>query len=65
MKDMYIKCFSQEKSDELESKGFEFLYDKNGIWYLKNNEKLSKSIKFSKSENFNENDIVLTKHLNF
>ena len=65
MKDTYLKCFSQEKSDELESQGFEFMYEKSGIFYFKNNERLSKSINFSKSENFSENDIVFTKRLNF
>lgn len=63
----YIKCFSQNKADELTKIGLEFLYEQNSVWYFKNNEKLSLSVNFSKSnsENFSENDIVFAKSLNF
>lgn len=67
MSNKYIKCFSQDKADELSYLGFEYLYEQNGIFYFKNDDSKSKKMKFSKnnSENFSENDIVYSKTLNF
>jgi hypothetical protein len=61
----YIRCFSKEKSDELVLKGFELLYEQNGVYYFNNNEELSLSVNFSKSDTFSENDVVYAKSLNF
>jgi hypothetical protein len=44
----YLKCFSQEKSDQLQKTGYEFLYERNGVFYHKNNKNLS--IKFSNTD---------------
>lgn len=63
----YVKCFSKEKADELVSAGYEMLYEQNGVWYFNNNEELSLTSNFSKSDsiNFSENNIVFSKSLNF
>ena len=45
LENKYLKCFSQEKSAQLQEAGFVFLYEKAGVYYHQNNEDLV--IKFS------------------
>lgn len=61
----YIQCFSKEKAKELDSVGFEFLYEQNGVFYFVDNPDLSKKIKFSNNNNFCDSEVVFTRHLNF
>ena len=48
LKNKYIKCFSQDKSNELKNAGFVFLYERNGVYYFENNSNLCKQ--FSKND---------------
>jgi hypothetical protein len=57
----YIKCFSDDKANELEMHGFIFLYKQNGVFYFENNESLTTN--FSNNELFN--DTKQTTTLNF
>jgi hypothetical protein len=61
LKNKYIKAFSKEKSYQLLSAGYIFLYEQNGVYYYQNNnditEKFScsdllKDTKFSTTVNF-------------
>lgn len=38
----YIKCFTQQKSAELEQAGFSFLFEKAGVYYHECNEQIVK-----------------------
>ena len=53
-----IKCFSEEKSQELEKHGFKKLYSQNGVFYFEFNEKLS--VKFSDNELFKDTKVTTT-----
>ena len=53
----FIKCFSQDKSDKLKNNGFKFLYERNGVFYFENDDKLT--VKFS-SSNILENTKITT-----
>jgi len=48
LKNKYIKCYSSDKSAQLQKAGFLFLYEQNGVYYHQNNEDLV--VKFSKNE---------------
>jgi hypothetical protein len=48
IKQKYIKCFSQEKSQKLNNVGYQFLYEQNGVYYHQNNENLT--VKFSNTD---------------
>lgn len=61
----YIQCFSKEQSNELESIGYEFLYEQNGTFYFLDNPDLSKFKKFSDGSNLCDGNIKFTKSLNF
>ena len=50
LKNKYIKCFSQEQSEELKKLGYIFLHESNGVFWFENNEKIS--------QNFSENRIL-------
>lgn len=60
IKNKYIKCFTEEKSAELQEAGFLFLYEKAGVYYHQNNEELV--VKFSKDELLK--DIKFSKWIN-
>lgn len=47
LKNKYIKCFSQEKSEELKRAGYKYLYEDGGVFYFENNSDLT--VKFSES----------------
>jgi hypothetical protein len=40
LENKYLKCFDKNKSDTLNQSGFEFLFQKNGVYYHKNNENI-------------------------
>jgi hypothetical protein len=44
----YIKCYSEEKSEELKLAGYRYLYQDNGVYFFENNKDLS--VKFSNSD---------------
>jgi hypothetical protein len=46
----YIKAFSQDKSEQLITAGYEFLFEQHGVYYFKNNSKLK--------ENFSNQEIL-------
>jgi hypothetical protein len=50
LKQKYLKCFTNDKAEQLKQLGYTYLYDKNGVYYFQNNENLT--IKFS------DNDIL-------
>lgn len=54
IKQKYIRCFSQESSDSLKSKGYEFLHEKDGVYWFKNNESIT--------VNFSDNDMKNIKY---
>ena len=37
----YIKCFTQEKSKQLQEAGYKYLYESGGIFYFEDNKDLS------------------------
>ena len=41
-KDKYIKCFSQDICDQLIDAGYKFLYEKNEVYYLENDDSIAK-----------------------
>lgn len=59
----YIKCFSEEKYNELLNTGFDFLYSQNGVYYFNNTLKLANI--FNKKTNFSKNELEFTNTLNF
>jgi len=56
LKEKYLKCFSSNIADFLKSNGYEFIHEKDGVYWFKNNELLiinfsndiKQDIKFSK-----------------
>ena len=50
LKNKYMKCFSKDKSIELQNAGFVFLYESNGVYYFENNSNLCKQ--------FSNNDLL-------
>lgn len=56
----YIKAFSQEKANFLSEMGFSFLFEKQGVYWFENDEKL---IKFSESDLLK--DTKMTNTINF
>lgn len=50
-KTKYIKAFSQEKADSLKELGFTYLFEKQGVYWFENDEKL---IKFSEANILND-----------
>lgn len=61
----YIKCFSQDKANELNKIGFEFLYEQNGIWFFSNSQELQLPCNFSINSDLGEDGVMLCKSLNF
>ena len=59
--DKYIKCFSEEKHNELIESGFTFLYEQNQVYWFEDNEKLTANF----SENHGLKDIKFTSTINF
>lgn len=51
LKHKYIKCFSEEKLEELKLAGYKYLYENNGVYYFENNQDLT--VKFSSNSNCN------------
>lgn len=45
LKQKYVHCFDLEKSETLNEAGYDFLYEKDGIYYHLNNEDIT--VKFS------------------
>jgi hypothetical protein len=43
----YLKCFSQEKFEQLKEAGYKYLYESNDIFYFLNSKELT--VKFSNS----------------
>jgi hypothetical protein len=41
----YIKCFTQNKSKQLQEAGYKFLYESNGVFYFEDNQNIT--VKFS------------------
>jgi len=48
LEEKYIKCFSEEKKEQLVKSGYEFLYEQHEVYYFKNNKKIE--AKFSNQE---------------
>jgi len=44
----FIKCFSDDKYSQLLQAGYTFLYERNGVWYFNDDDKLN--VNFSSSD---------------
>jgi hypothetical protein len=48
----FIKCFTEDKANELKNKGFVFLYEQNGIWFFEWKEIIDSDVEISNLLNF-------------